>query len=156
VALPACGNPGEPRADTGAVIDASADAAASGTVSFSRDIYPLVEVGCALPACHDTATVTNHFSNLSSAASTYARWVNGPGFDFCADPPMGGGLYVERIIVVPGRPEQSYLVEKLSSTREDTCRSNHHPRMPPPPRPRWTAAQVAAVVSWIRQGALDN
>jgi hypothetical protein len=129
---------------------------ASGTsVSFARDVFPIVRASCAVLACHDTGTIQNHWTDFSTEASTYTRWVNGPGWDFCVDPDPGS-IYATKVVVVPGAPNESFLVEKITSTREEPCRELHHPRMPPPPMPPLTPAQIATIVGWISEGALNN
>ena len=122
-------------------------------MSFANDIFPTVLSTCAVSGCHDMATQMNHSSNFSTASLTYARWVNGPGFDFCA---VSSELYVLKMVVVPGRPEESFLLEKISSTREEPCRDFHHPRMPPPPRPSLSAEQIELWTRWIAEGAVQN
>lgn len=145
--------------DTSTTPDASPtpDACDSCTVSFTRDLFPTVRDRCAIAGCHDNSnTPLNHFTDFTTAESTYSRWVpNGFGFDFCAEPPEGP-LFTTRMLVVPGAPEQSFLVEKLTSTREEWCRDGHAPRMPPPPMPALEPAQIETIAAWIREGAFYN
>jgi hypothetical protein len=129
------------------------DIASEGKTGFARDVFPIVKRGCAVAGCHDSPTQLNHMSDLSTAETTYRRWVNGVGSDFCPDPPP---YITVRTIVIPGEPEHSYLVEKISSTREDLCREGHHPRMPPAPRPRLSSPEIGIITSWIREGAEEN
>jgi hypothetical protein len=153
--LAASGTRDGSASDAALTVDApGGEARPAGTVSFAADVFPIVAASCALADCHATGTTLNHLTDFSTAASTYRRWVNGPGFDFC--PEVSSGLFVTKTIVVPGDPEGSYLVEKITSTREDLCRDGHHPRMPPPPWPALSAAQIALVSTWIRQGAADD
>ena len=121
-------------------------------VSFAIDVFPIVLRSCVIGGCHDAATQQNHWNNYSTRASTYQRW-SGPGFDFCVDTPEPD---LQRIIVVPGDPEMSFLVMKITSTREEPCRDNHYPRMPPPQFPSLPPAEIETIVSWIREGARDN
>jgi hypothetical protein len=125
-----------------------------GPVSFSRNIYPFVFALCATSNCHDRATVMNHRANFSSAEMAYARWVNAPGQDFCD--PAAVGLFTDRVVVVPGHPEQSFLLEKLTSTRTELCRDAHWPRMPPPPAPPLDSERIDLIRRWIAAGALQN
>jgi hypothetical protein len=137
----------------------SADGTGSTTsgVSFARDVFPTVLSTCAVAGCHELSTTSNHFTDYTTATSTYTRWVNGPAFDFCADVVDGGnGLFAMRTIVVPGHPEDSVLIERIASTRTEPCRDMHHPRMPPAPRPPLTAEQVATWTRWVAEGALQN
>jgi hypothetical protein len=121
-------------------------------VSFGREVFPVVKRSCALTGCHDQATTTNHVTNFSTAVLTYSRWVNGPGTDFC----VAGPTFRSRIIVVPGRPADSYLIEKITSSREDLCKDAHHPRMPPPPWPPLPAEDIALFTRWVEEGARQN
>jgi hypothetical protein len=50
--------------------------------------------------------------------------------------------------VSPGRPTNSELYKEIVKTGSE--------RMPPPPMPAWTAAQVALLNKWITQGAKNN
>jgi hypothetical protein len=143
------------HAGAGSPISGGTDAPDGPAVQFERDVYPIVGARCAIAGCHVTGTTTNHFTDFSTPGGTYVRWVNAPGFDFCSEPP-DGEIFVRRTIVVPGAPEQSYLVALITSTREEFCPQMHNPRMPPPPMPPLAGEQVATIVSWIREGALDD
>ena len=122
---------------------------------FLNEVYPIVRGSCLSSGlgCHEIATLPNHLTDFSTPESTYLRWVNGHGQDFC-DP--SSDLSVEKILVVPGFPEQSLLVEKITSTRTEMCRYGHQPRMPPPPQPPLRPEQVGVIVSWIRDGAASK
>ncbi len=122
-------------------------------ISFAKEVFPIVARSCAIAGCHDTPTLQNHWSNFSTTAYTYQRWVNGPGTDFCVDPPEA---FLQRTIVIPGDPEGSFVVMKIRSTREELCQSNHYPRMPPPQFPALAPAEIQTIASWIREGARDN
>jgi len=125
-----------------------------GGVSFANDVHPIVASWCAVSGCHDTGTTQNHVTNFSTPESTYNRWVNAPGFDFCTDEP---GVYVQRTIVVPGDPDASYLVWKITSTTTEPCQDpTHSRRMPPAPREPLAPASIETIVTWIREGALQN
>ena len=126
-------------------------------VSFANDVYPIVVASCAVSQCHDMAITTNHWTNFSTAESTYMRWVNGPGFDFCTDEPAMNGIFVTRTVVVPGDPEASFLIWKLAPQTDEPCQDpTHSRRMPPAPRPSLAAAQIDLIETWIREGALQN
>jgi hypothetical protein len=154
-ACSAAGDPSSPQAgESGAPGNAGSSAVAATSVELTRDVFPIVRERCAIVGCHVSGTTTNHFTDFSTPESTYVRWVNAPGFDFCSEP--DGGIFVERTIVVPFAPEQSYLVAKITSTREEPCPQLHSPRMPPPPMPPLASDQVETIVTWIREGALPN
>ena len=126
-------------------------------VSFANDVYPIVASWCAVSGCHDTGTTQNHLTNFSTPEGTHMRWVNGPGFDFCTDETLTTGLYVLRTVVVPGDPDASYLVWKITSTTDEPCQDpTHSRRMPPAPREPLAPASIETIVTWIREGALQN
>jgi hypothetical protein len=54
----------------------------------------------------------------------------------------------QALAIVPGKPDESPLIERVTSPDEDT-------RMPPPEskKPRLTAGQIAILRRWIEQGA---
>lgn len=141
-----------PRGDGPVVGGDAGTESETGAVSFTNDIYPTVLTTCAVGTCHDTATQMNHNADFSTAALTYARWVNAPGSDFC----VTSDLFVQKIVVMPGRPSDSLLIEKISSPREEPCNENHYPRMPPPPRPALSSIQIELWARWIAEGALLN
>lgn len=51
-------------------------------------------------------------------------------------------------IVTPGNPTGSKIYREITKTGSE--------RMPPPPMPAWTSAQVALLSKWIAQGARNN
>jgi hypothetical protein len=135
------------------VIDAGQLDQQTGGVSFANDVYPIVSASCALTGCHDMGITTNHWTDYTTAEATYTRWVNGPGFDFCTDQPP----YVQRVIVVPGDPDASYLMLKIAPPTDAPCQDpTHHRRMPPDPREPLTAASIETIRTWIAEGALQN
>ncbi len=124
------------------------------TVSFVNDVYPIVAASCALVECHAMGIVTNHWTDYTTAEKTYMRWVNSPGFDFCTD---GPDPIVQRVTVVPGDPDASYLVTKIAPPTDEPCQDpTHHRRMPPDPLAPLSAESIGKVVQWIREGALLN
>jgi len=138
---------GQPQAH-----DGSADRQT--TVSFVNDVYPIIAASCALVGCHDMGTVTNHSTDYTTPEKTHSRWVNGPGFDFCTD---GPDLFVQRVVVVPGDPDASYLVTKIAPPTDEPCQDpTHHRRMPPDPMAPLSAESIGKIVQWIREGALLN
>jgi hypothetical protein len=119
-----------------------------------NDVYPIVAASCALVACHAMSSMTNHWTDYTTAEKTHMRWVNGPGFDFCTD---GPDPFVQRVAVVPGEPDASYLVTKIAPPTDEPCQDpTHHRRMPPDPLAPLGAESIGKVVQWIREGALLN
>jgi hypothetical protein len=147
-AQPSDGHSGDGAADGAGQTDAAR------TLTFVRDVFPIVEQnGCASAGCHsDTKAPTAHYSDYRMAAATYQQWTRGIGFEHCL--PDGGwtGSPTPEPRIVPGDPDGSLLVRKFLEPRED-CGS-FHGRMPPPPWPRLTPEQIATIKSWIRGGAL--
>jgi YVTN family beta-propeller protein len=139
-----------PSGDAAVVGGDTGSESLTGAVSFTNDIYPTVLTTCAVATCHISATQMNHYADFSTTALTYARWVNAPGSDFCVTP----DLFVQKTVVVPGQPAYSLLIEKISSTREEPCNDNHYPRMPPPPRPALSGADIERWTRWIAEGAM--
>lgn len=114
-----------PSADAGADPSDLPDPFCAGTtpaVSFASDVAPLV--GCTGEICHPRWT----YDSLVLRAS-----------NTCCD---------HRLLVDPGRPSQSHLVQALLGT------SPCVPRMPLDGR--LSDAQIATVVAWICQGAANN
>lgn len=52
-------------------------------------------------------------------------------------------------LVVPSRPDKSEIIEVITESDPDKV-------MPPPPRTKLSADQVAMIEKWIRQGARNN
>jgi hypothetical protein len=107
--------------------------------SFSADVVPIFEKRCALGGCH---TIATHQAGLTLAPSAaYASLV---GAQSSLRPS------VQR--VRPLDPSQSWLVTMISA--DDNARLGI-PRMPLAKQPL-TANQIATIVRWIEQGALQN
>src|SRR5262245_20975780 len=155
IAVSACSGGRSAVVSDAAVEQASPDAPSDG-VSFATAVYPIIAASCIDANCHDGSRQMNHWSDFTTAASTYQRWVNGPGFDFCVDVPTNG-VYTSRVQVVPGDPDASYLVMKLAPPTTAPCQDpTHHRQMPAEPRPPLPAASIETIVTWIREGARQN
>jgi hypothetical protein len=133
--------------------DVAPDAAQDAPLAagFERDVFPLLEaLGCR--ECHEQSMVVVRHWALTTAADTYAHWVNYPGFDHCdAD---GGAITAPQptsIRVVPGDPDHSLVMKKLTDPWEMCGLFYGH--MPPAPRPRLSADQLATIRDWIAAGA---
>jgi hypothetical protein len=110
------------------------------TVSYRRDIAPIFQAKCI--ACHYTG------SNLP------------PDLLSVFDPEHGPINFVNtwtgarnKIILVPGKPEESALIDKVSATDLDP-----HVEGGPMPNttPDVTEAEIADVAKWIEDGAKDD
>jgi hypothetical protein len=107
--------------------------------SFSANVLPIFEKRCAVGGCHSVGTRQAGLALAASAA--YASLV---GVQSTLRPS------VQR--VRPLDPSQSWLVTMISA--DDAARQGI-PRMPLATHPL-TANQIATIVRWIEQGALQN
>ncbi len=96
-------------------------------VSFQRDVLPIFEARCI--ECHGPDKVKG-----SLRMDTVARLFEG-------DP--------EWWSVVPGKPDESLLVERVELPADD-------PDAMPPKGDRLTAEQIATIRTWIAEGAEDD
>ena len=114
--------------DTGAEAPdaASASDAGAGTVSFARDVTPILSATCGGAGCHGT-----------------------PRIFFLGDGRSDCPRVSERRFVVPFDPEASYVIRKLEGT--EICGS----RMPRGRGPL-APAEIATIRTWIAEGARDN
>jgi hypothetical protein len=103
-------------------------------------VAAIVVPRCAGVGCHDAISRT-HGMDLSTADKIHAGWVNQRGFDHCA------GL--DTLRVIPGDPAGSLVVKKIEGI--GVCSQSQ--RMPPPPHPPLTAAEIDVVRAWIAAGA---
>jgi hypothetical protein len=94
------------------------------TRSFTQDIVPLFN-SCAGEVCH------------SFSAGGIARQIGLPSVECCG----------ERLLIDPGHPERSYVLQKLRGT--DLCGGARMPLDHPP----FSESDVQAVSDWICQGA---
>jgi hypothetical protein len=116
------------------------------TASFVRDVQPIFTSRCGLPGCHAYTPDIDFTLVLDLRPSTaYADVVNVPSKQ-CAGEAR----------VTPGAPDLSYLLRKVEGQQQDSSGCGDGARMPPPPFPPLGSAQIAALRSWILDGALDN
>jgi len=113
--------------------------AGSSVPSFQDDILPVFDVSCAGGTCHQNADDGEAAPLDLTAADAYAHLVDVTAED-CG----------EMKYVVPGSPDQSYLVEKLMGG--NVCAGERMPLMDEP----LPNEGIARVVNWICAGAPDN
>ena len=105
------------------------------TVSFKRDIVPLLEMrGCRNPTCHGGPFPSSNY-DLRSYAGMFGPGVLARSLRSCD--------------VVPGQPEASFLLEKLTGA----------PRLGQPmPKDRapLSAQEIQLIRTWILEGAYDD
>jgi hypothetical protein len=97
---------------------------ALGTRSFSRDIVPLFN-GCAGEICHDFGQ------------GAIIDQIGVPSIECCG----------KATIIVPGHPETSYVLNKLTGT--NMCGGRQMPLDQPP----YGASDIQTIADWICQGA---
>lgn len=106
------------------------------TVSYADDLLPLLEMsGCMTSGCHGGTFVSSRFD-----LSTY-EGIFGPG---------DGAEVLMTCNVIPGDPDGSYLLEKLT---QDNPRFGD--RMPLFQTPL-SADQIELIRTWIAEGAQNN
>lgn len=98
---------------------------AAGVIDYHTDIAPLLRDYCA--GCHNEGDYEGGFS-----VETYASILE-------------GGETEDKTALVPGKPEESYLLQTILKTAK--------PAMPPKKEPQPTAAEVALLTRWIEEGA---
>jgi hypothetical protein len=127
----------------------AADAPAEG--GFTRAIFPLLQAG-GCGECHTAdLRVVRHWA-MTTPEATYAEWVNHPGFDHCG--PNGVEIQApipDKIRVVPGDPDSSLVIKKLTDPWEMCGLFYGH--MPPAPADRLPADQIDRIRAWITAGA---
>ena len=108
------------------------------TVSFARDVQPIFPARCAQQiGCHGASPGS---MLLLSSGGEYAALTNGKS----TEPPCTGAP-----LVVPGSPDTSVLVKKLTGT---SCGFS----MMPLGGPALSAADIAKIRDWIAEGAPNN
>lgn len=135
-------------ADADADSDADSDTDTS-TISYSRDVQPIFTQYCV--DCHDTRTPK-------------LRAADGPdGLFALSHDPCGPGN-TKLAHVVPGSPEESFLMFRLGYSTTLTVDSGdcsrwmpaHYQNGPDTQLITINPAAVETLAQWIREGALDN
>ena len=129
----------DPNVGTAPRLRETEEALDAGTVSFARDIRPLIErpntptqKGCV--SCHDPSAPKHVGFDLGGVDVTTLGKLR-----------EGGGTSGRRIIIAFD-PEASALVQKLRGTYPYGTRM-------PKNGPFWTDEEIRLVVDWIAQGA---
>lgn len=106
-------------------------------VDFARDIRPLINnkvpgtKGCLL--CHDPNNGTREGFNQT-------------GLDLSKLQSIRKGATVDKAIVVPGKPCESIIVQKLQGTFNEGARM-------PKNGPYWESDKIQLMIDWIAEGA---
>lgn len=106
------------------------------TPTLAQDVQPILDRRCAYGGCHSVAS--RQAGLVLVADSSHAATVGRPS-----------RLRPSRILVFPGSPDNSWLLELVSA--EDEFVSGF-PRMPLAATPL-TANQIATIRRWIARGA---
>ena len=120
------------------LIAASAAAADEAPVSFRSQIQPILDGQCVF--CHVTGA-ENGGLNLGRRVARASLLATS------SEAPMPR--------VMPGAPEQSYLIHKLRGSQLAVGGSGSRMPMNDPPRPL-DEAQLGQILRWIEAGAPDN
>lgn len=112
-------------------IDLSQVVAPVDPVSFAADVQPLFTASCGGVGCH-IGEATNGV-NLTTHAQALTSF----------------GLQYDALIIAPGDPADSPLLDKLSANPRFGSRM-------PLNRTPLSGTQIALVRAWIEEGALDN
>ena len=106
-----------------ATLDKKAGGAGQGGINFDKEVAPILAAKCA--NCHNEDRSSGGLK-LDSFAGIEAGGTNKP-------------------LVVPGQSARSLLVARLTA--------NGPARMPKAPQPALSAVEIAAITSWVNQGA---
>ena len=108
---------------------------AAPTVSYADDIVPLFSMsGCLSGGCHGGPFPSSGYS-LETYDLAFMRGDEARAFDVCP--------------IVPGDPESSYLIEKLSPAPRSGSRM-------PLVGPTLNDDEIELIETWIGEGAADN
>jgi mono/diheme cytochrome c family protein len=149
----------QPAPDVACAQSGQTDATPKTNPSFRRDIQPVFAVSCALSTgCHGT----------DRGAPPLSPPLLGPRPNVSPDDAMLSLMLADLLKpsaqapglarVKPGRPDESYLIQKLEGTHAcnaAACPTSCGGRMPPLGDPL-SPEQIAQIRDWILQGAQNN
>jgi hypothetical protein len=121
----------------GQTCEAGACSCGTASVSFAQSVQPILTANCATTGCHK-GVMPQEGLDLT-AAKSYEALV-GVAATQCND---------GRKLVEPGKPEQSYVVDKIQNV--DLCFGTRMPKLA-----SLGDAQIETIVNWICAGAPDN
>jgi hypothetical protein len=121
-------------------------AAGRATVSFARDVAPLLSGSCATASCHGGGSLPPVFDRHGGAKKLRATLVG-----------VASEERPERTYVAAGVPDASYLLQKIDGHLVDAECVDHDCGSPMPlDNPSLSDGARAKIRTWIAQGALDN
>jgi hypothetical protein len=133
------GSGGSGPADAG-----GSEAPVAAAPKLSTDVLPIAKTNCARAGCHDPMK-KEHGMDVSTVAGIMTSWVNRMTSDHCKN-----NAAVVR--VTPFKPEASFVVTLISTPMY--C--DEVKRMPPPPLPRLTEAEIKTIRDWVAAGAKND
>jgi len=134
----------DPQVGPLAVACSDADSDPAQPVSFANDIRPLMNRGATDPTGH--GCITCHYSNQPSHLCTDIT-----GLDMATLGALRrGGVTSASTIVIPGKPCESALVQKLQGDYFTGL------QMPKDGPPFWSQQQIQLVIDWIAEGAVGG
>lgn len=98
----------------------------------------IFDPGCALPSCH--SSLSQRGGLVLEAGRSYTQLVNVPAENDAAKA-------VNKLRVVPGQPEKSFLMDKLTGPGPDEG------SLMPSGTDGLAASQIEVIRTWIQQGA---
>ena len=113
---------------------------APGAVTLSGDVQPIFTANCAVPGCHTGAKPAQGLD--LGAGHAYGSLVN-----------VASGECPLFKRVLPTRPDQSYLVFKITGPPQPCFSGNQMPSGSAPPL---STADRSTISAWIMQGALND
>lgn len=140
----ACGDSASPSGPSGAI---GSDGGVQTTVSFARDIRPLLQARCV--TCHYNGSLAvpsfeDPFDPENGIVMFENTWFEGHDNDY-------------RYVVVPEKPEESFLVYKVETPPDPATFDKANNGDPMPLQyPRLTNEELAAVRQWISDGAQND
>jgi hypothetical protein len=132
-----CGECGQACGAGETCVEGSCQCDAGGSVSFKNDVAPILARGCSAAGCH-TGVKPKEGLDLNEAKS-FAELVN-----------VASQQCDDRVLVVPGSPSTSYLMQKMLNV--DICMGTQMPKA----GQSLPAAELAAINGWICAGAPNN
>lgn len=107
----------------------------TGEPSFSGEVQPLFTARCSFSGCHDAGSASGEL--VLSAGQAYSQLVNVPS-----------ALEPDRVRVLPGDPQNSYLVMKLEN-RQSVGEAM-------PLGDDLDSTEIQIIRNWIENGVKDN
>jgi hypothetical protein len=116
------------------------------TVSFRRDVAPVLSASCATRSCHGGGSRPPLLSASAGPTALRAALVG-----------VASEARPDEAYVAPGRPGASFLLEKIDGTLDDAQCADHDCGEPmPADNPSLPAPARDVIRAWIAAGAPDD